>query len=296
MNPMKITALLSLLVASLASADDYICNLDNTSGAAPKGWTAGVTGKGAARWTVEKDPAAATKPNVLKQSGVADYAVLLKDYPTLKDGFVEVKGKALSGKEDQAIGVLFRAKDANNYYVCRANALEDNIVFYKAVNGKRSPLDIVGRTGGYGVAAKVPPQQWHTLRVEFAGDTFKVIWNSKEIFQVKDSTFTEAGKTGLWTKADSVTAFDTFTCGDRSPKAAKERAEAKPYPLKWCLCTGDRLDDPSSEDVISFIHASQEFRVCCHTCQADFFDKEPAKYVKLLAEAVAAGATEKQKK
>jgi len=215
---MKTTTPILALILSLsttfpAPADEHKSNFDAAAGAAPKGWTAGVTGKGDAMWTVEKDESAPTKPNILKQQGVADYALLLKDAPAVQNGFVEVKGKALSGKKDQAIGVVWRARDFNNYYVCRANALEGNIVLYKSVNGKRSALDIVGRKGGYGVEAAVPPQQWHTLRVEFAGDTFKVIWNGKEIFKVKDGTFGDSGKTGLWTKADSVTAFDNFSCG-----------------------------------------------------------------------------------
>jgi len=126
-----------------------------------------------------------------------------------------VRGKAVAGKEDQASGVIWRCKDADNYYVCRANALEENVVLYKTVGGKRSSLDIVGRTGGYGVNAPVAPQTWHTLRVEFAGDTFKVIWNGKEIFQVKDGTLADAGKVGVWTKADSVTLFDDFNYGGK---------------------------------------------------------------------------------
>lgn len=105
----------------------------------------------------------------------AAYPVALKDGTHLKDGFVEVKFKALSGREDQAGGALWRAKDADNHYICRANALEDNVVLYKTVNGKRSSLPVVGRRGGYGVKEKVAPQTWHTLRVEFAGNRFAAI-------------------------------------------------------------------------------------------------------------------------
>lgn len=126
-----------------------------------------------------------------------------------------MKGKALASGDDQAIGIVWRAKDKDNYYVCRANALEGNVVLYKTVSGKRSSLDIVGRTGGYGVKARVEQQQWHTLRVEFSGHTFTVKWNGKELFQVKDATFADAGKVGLWTKADSVTSFDDFSFGGK---------------------------------------------------------------------------------
>jgi hypothetical protein len=209
---MKSTLALILTTASVFAGTE---NFDKSMGAPPKGWSSAVTGSGTAKWTVEKDDSAPSKPNVLKQSGKGTYPIILDDGAIVKDGFVEVKGKALDGKEDQAIGVVWRAKDKDNYYVCRANALEGNVVLYKTVGGKRSSLDIMGRKGGYGVKASVEPKQWHTLRVEYAGDTFTVKWNGKELFQVKDATFAGAGKVGLWTKADSVTVFDDFSFGGK---------------------------------------------------------------------------------
>jgi hypothetical protein len=119
--------------------------------------------------------------------------------------------KPIAGAEDRAGGLVWRAKDANNYYVVRANALEDNVVLYKTVNGARSSLDIAGQKGGYGVKIAVPANQWHTLRVEFAGTRFKVSFNGEPLFEVEDSTFTAAGMVGLWTKADSVTAFSALS-------------------------------------------------------------------------------------
>jgi 3-keto-disaccharide hydrolase len=189
-------------------------NFDNEkAGTSPSGWTCTQTGRGEAKWTVVSDDTAPSKPNVLKQSGVATFPICLKDDTKLNNGFVEVKFKAVSGKEDQASGLVWRAKDANNYYVLRANANEDNVVLYKTVNGKRSPLDIVGRKGGYGINAKVASGQWHTLRVEFVGTHFSAFLDGKHVFDVEDSTFSEAGKVGVWTKADSVTLFDDFTYG-----------------------------------------------------------------------------------
>lgn len=188
---------------------------DAKTGAPPPGWTATQTGSGSAKWSVEKDDSAPSKPNVLKQSGQATFPVCIKDDTSLKDGFVEVKFKPVSGKEDQAGGVIWRAKDSNNYYIARANALEGNVVLYKTVNGKRSSLDIVVRKGGYGVKEPVASGQWHTLRVEFAGNHFSLLFNGKKLFDVEDTTFTEAGKVGVWTKADSVTLFDDFTYGSK---------------------------------------------------------------------------------
>ena len=184
-------------------------------GQPPSGWTLTKTGDGTPKWVVEQDATAPSKPNVLKQSGEADYPLAILDASNLKDGFVEVKFKAVSGKDDQAGGVMWRCKDANNYYICRANALEDNVVLYKTDKGKRKALDIVGRKGGYGVKEPVAANKWHTLRVEFSGNRFKTIFNGKQLFEVEDSTFTDAGKVGLWTKADSVTLFDDFTFGSK---------------------------------------------------------------------------------
>jgi len=118
--------IMSSLITSAARAGTV--NFDDAkTGAPPPGWTATQTGKGAAKWTIEKDDTAPSKPNVLKQSGEATYPVCLKNDTSLKDGFVEVKFKPISGKEDQAGGVIWRCKDANNCYVARANALEDNV-------------------------------------------------------------------------------------------------------------------------------------------------------------------------
>lgn len=177
-------------------------------GAPPTGWLLTQTGKGAARWTIEAELSAPSKSSVLKQSGKAAYPLALKSGTKVRDGVIEVRFKAISGSEDRAAGLVWRARDADNYYVVRANALEDNVVLYKTVKGVRSPLDIVGRKGGYGVQVPVPAGQWHSLRVEFAGSRFTVGFNGAALFEVDDATFPDAGMVGLWTKADSVTVFD----------------------------------------------------------------------------------------
>jgi hypothetical protein len=171
-----------------------------------------MTGKGAPKWTVERDEGGGA---VLKQSGEATYPLALKEGPIVRDGFVEVKFKPIAGSEDRAGGIVWRARDANNYYVVRANALEDNVVLYKTVNGVRSSLDLIGQKGGYGVKTAVPAKRWHTLRVEFAGPRFHVVFNGKSLFTVEDATLPEAGMVGLWTKADSITLFSGFTYGER---------------------------------------------------------------------------------
>jgi hypothetical protein len=191
-----------------AMAQDKASFEADAVGATPRGWTSAKTGKGEPRWTVEQEQTAPSRMKVVRQSGAADYPLLIKDAPDIKDGAVEMKFKAIAGAEDRAAGLIWRVMDPNNYYVVRANALEDNVVLYKTVGGVRSPLDIVGRRGGYGVVASVPANTWLSLRVEFKGNRFRVIYGGQGVFEVEDATFGGAGKIGLWTKADSVTLFD----------------------------------------------------------------------------------------
>jgi hypothetical protein len=192
------------LIVTAVSAETV--NLDDAKpGEVPPGWTATKTGKGEPKWAVEKDDTAPSKPNVLKQSGEATYPVCIKDYTNLKDGFVEVKFKPVSGKEDQAGGVIWRAKDADNYYIARANALEDNVRIYHFANGRRTQFK--------SASEMVASGQWHTLRVEFSDNKFTVFFNGKKLFEAEDDTFKDAGKVGVWTKADSVTLFDDFSYG-----------------------------------------------------------------------------------
>ena len=197
--------LATLVLAGVPAAADTV-NFDQTAaGQPPAGWTATKTGSGEAKWTVEKDETAPSKPNVLKQSGVATYPVAFKNDTSLKDGFVEVKFKPTSGKEDQAGGVVWRLKDANNYYVARANALEDNVTIYDTVNGRRTERK---RTN-----MKVASNEWHNIRVDFQSDHFTVTLDGKKAIEWDDETFKDAGKVGVWTKADGVTLFDDFSYG-----------------------------------------------------------------------------------
>jgi 3-keto-disaccharide hydrolase len=199
----------ALFLLEVNDISNHAVSFESTQiGTTPEGWTSTLTGSGNPKWTVESDRSAPSKLSVLKQSGRATYPLLLKNDTNIKDGFIEVKFKAIAGSQDRAAGIVWRAKDANNYYVLRANALEDNVVLYKTVGGVRSELDIAGRKGGYGVSVPVPANTWHTLRVDFKASRFIVSFNGRQLFEVEDSTFPDAGKVGLWTKADSVTLFD----------------------------------------------------------------------------------------
>jgi len=204
MKTLFLASLAFTAIAASSSADTV--TFDNfKTGAAPPGWTATQTGSGSAKWSVEKDDSAPSKPNVLKQSGQATFPVCIKNDTNLKDGFVEVKFKPVAGKEDQAGGVIWRVQDANNYYISRANALEDNVTIYHTINGKRVAFKSIN--------TKVTSGAWHTLRVDFAGNKFTVTFDGNKVIDATDESFANAGKVGVWTKADSVTEFDNFTYG-----------------------------------------------------------------------------------
>jgi hypothetical protein len=179
-------------------------------GVAPSGWTAGVTGRGAFRWTVEADSNAPSKPNVLKQSGRGDFPWCVKNEPPIADGYAEVKFKPVAGGEDQAGGLIWRWKDGDNYYVARANALEDNVSLYYTQNGRRITIKYVD--------APVAKNQWHTLRVEFAGKRIHVALDGKVYIETDDEHISGSGRVGVWTKADSVTLFDDFAYGQAEQK------------------------------------------------------------------------------
>ena len=174
-------------------------------GSLPLAWEQGVTGRGAPRWAVRQDESAPSKPNVLMQSGSGTFPWAVRRNTSVVDGFVEVKFKALSGKEDQAGGIVWRWKDGDNYYVARANALENNVSLYYTEKGRRNTLKYVD--------APVPPKVWHTLRVEFSGRHIEVALNGKKLIAFDDAHISGPGSVGVWTKADSVTAFDDFSFG-----------------------------------------------------------------------------------
>ena len=174
-------------------------------GVPPADWTCGVTGRGRPHWAVELDPAAPSPPNVLMQSGRGDFPWCVRTGTTIVDGFVEVKFKPIRGREDQAGGLVWRWKDGNNYYVARANALENNVSLYYTEGGTRKTLKYVD--------ARVASNAWNTLRVEFKGARIRVLLNGKAAIEFDDARISGAGAVGVWTKSDSVTAFDDFSFG-----------------------------------------------------------------------------------
>jgi hypothetical protein len=235
MKPSHGIVLMSTLALITAPADTV--NFDDLkTGSPPLGWTATKTGKGDPQWEVVAEDSAPSKPNVLKQSGEATYPVCFKNDTILKDGFVEVKFKPISGKEDQAGGVIWRCKDKDNYYVARANALEHNVTIYHTVNGKRTEKKRIN--------TKVASNQWHNLRVDFKDHYFVVTFDGKKAFTWKDDTFKDAGKVGVWTKADSTTLFDNFSYGTDTKLTSADAAQLeKDSSKKGSRGEGDDDDD-----------------------------------------------------
>jgi hypothetical protein len=170
----------------------------------PRDFAIALTGQGKpGKWAVLEDESADGK-RVLAQvdPDPTDYRFPLAIYGPVFPSDVEVttRFKPISGKVDQAGGVIVRLVDPNNYYLARANALEDNVHFYRVVRGRRQELA--------GANTKVASGVWHTLTLRAEGNRFSVSFNGKPLFTHADKTFNAPGKVGLWTKADSVTRFD----------------------------------------------------------------------------------------
>jgi 3-keto-disaccharide hydrolase len=136
------------------------------------------------------------------------FPVCVLDAVTTKDADISVKFKPVSGRADQGAGLVWRYCDKDNYYIVRANALENNVVLYKVQNGKRTDLPLKGEGRTYGKKTTVPSGTWSTLGVDVKGTLFAVSLNGTKLYEVEDATFPDAGKIGLWTKADSVIRFD----------------------------------------------------------------------------------------
>jgi hypothetical protein len=183
-------------------------NFDSdATGKSPMGFTSYATGGGpAGKWAVTEMNDAASGKHVVVQTDAdrtdTRFPVLIADNAEFGDLDVSVKGKAISGKIDQGVGLVFRFRDPNSYYIVRANALENNFRLYKMVNGKR--LQFAGAN------TKVSSGQWHTLRVTAKGDHIICWFDGKQLIDARDKTYS-SGKVGLWTKADSVIAFDDLT-------------------------------------------------------------------------------------
>jgi hypothetical protein len=199
-----------MLVSTVSLAQNTPIEIDTSAmqtGGEPEDFTFWRTGQGAGgKWNVVGDPTAAKARAIAQISkDRTDYRFPLAVYKPFsgKNLEISVRFKPVAGTVDEAGGVALRLLTADDYYVARANALEDNVRFYRVVKGKREQLA--------GANTKVSANQWHTLALKAEGDRFTVSFDGKALISAQDGTFPDAGKVALWTKADSVTYFDTIS-------------------------------------------------------------------------------------
>ena len=194
--------------SSFAQAEANMIQFEQmTVGSRPTGFSFARTGQGSdGEWTVIADPTAKAGLAIEQTStDTTDYRfpLAIRDSLSAKNMKAEVRFKAVGGKVDRAAGIAVRIEDPDNYYVVRANALEDNVRFYRVVAGKRQQLGTAN--------IRVTSGEWHTLALDAQGQRFAVAYDGAKLFEVTDPTFTGAGGVALWTKADSITRFDWMT-------------------------------------------------------------------------------------
>jgi len=178
---------------------------DTTAGQIPEGWIVESTGQSGpiATWQVVFDKESESKVlGMTKANHNSDstFNICRTKNVNFKDGEIEVRFKATEGKEDQGGGPVWRLQDKDNYYIARANPLENNFRLYYVKNGERKTLDSAN--------VDVPSHKWHTIKIIHKAEHIEAYLNGKKYLEAKDSTFNGAGQVGLWTKADAVTWFD----------------------------------------------------------------------------------------
>lgn len=194
--------ILAALAAGASPQRSWTFDQDSP-GKPPAGFSFGLTARlgKPGRWVVTPGKAVGkVLAQIDKDATNARYPIAVADEPSLANLRVKVRCQPISGEVDQACGLVFRYRDENNYYVTRANALEDNVRLYHVKDGKRKQFATWD--------GKVAPGVWHTLEAEARGDLLRVFWNGKKVIEARDTTFVQPGKVGVWTKADSVTYFD----------------------------------------------------------------------------------------
>ena len=185
-------------------------------GAAPSGWTFPNTHRGEpGRWILHPDNTAPSKPNVLAQltadKNRSHYAVALYERGQCRDGDLSVNLKMVSGKSDQTAGLVWRFQDPNNYYLLFVSAMDDKITVYKVIDGKASPVvQSAGSVKLSSISRRIDPQEWNLVKIVFRDNHTVVYFNHRKLLEIDDASLQKAGKTGLWTKGDTVAYFDDF--------------------------------------------------------------------------------------
>jgi hypothetical protein len=207
---------LTCLVAASSRASAETKKVDfsgDAVGQPPKGFvfahTAGTGRPG--KWVIQQDGDNKTLAQTDSDSTGSRFPLAVLSDVRAADVDLSVRVKPVSGRTDQAAGLVWRYQNADNYYLVRANALENNVVVYKVQNGRRTDLPVKGKGRTYGQKVTVPSGQWSTLRIVTSGPLIEAYFNGTKLFDVEDTTFGQAGQVGVWTKADSVTQFDDLT-------------------------------------------------------------------------------------
>lgn len=191
---------------------DTTFTFDNyEAGKIPDGWSQYYTGVSETTdWKIVDDGGNKVLAQLSKENVEDHFNEIVYDGFSIKNVELEVRIKGFQGEMDKGGGFVWRFIDADNHYIVRENPEEDNVVLYKMENGVRTDLPLVGKGRTYGVDVEPLGQDWNTLKLTAVDDLFTVYLNGKQLFQVKDETFKNAGKAGLWTKADAVSYFDNF--------------------------------------------------------------------------------------
>lgn len=177
----------------------------------PLGWRQIASGNGTSKWMVHKDQGNNVIAQMHNENPGNHFNILINREIEVKNLELSVKIRGIAGQKDQGGGLIWRYSNPQNYYVVRANPLENNIVLYKVENGIRTNLPPEGKELSYGMDVTTIGNGWHTLKVTVNNNLFTIFWDNNKLFSVHNDTFEDAGKVGLWTKADAVSYFDDFT-------------------------------------------------------------------------------------
>jgi len=187
-------------VKQVATDTLFTFNSDET-GKMPAGWSAYFTGKGSlGKWEIIKESENQVLAQVSQENFGYHFDVIVWDESNYQNLEISVKFKGVKGEEDQGGGPVWRYQDPDNYYIARANPLENNFRVYKVVDGNRKQLASADMD--------MPTGEWHTISITMISNHIECYYDGKKYLDITDDTFADSGKAGLWTKADANTYFD----------------------------------------------------------------------------------------
>ncbi len=164
-------------------------------------WSVALTGRGKmCSWEIINESSNKVLAQTSAENNDYRFNIITNNKLTYKDLQINLKFKGVEGRNDQGGGPVWRYQDADNYYVARANPLENNYRVYKVVKGRRMELKSAN--------VRIDSNKWYDIKIRMKGNKIKCYFDDKLELEVEDNTFQEAGKIGLWTKSDALTFFD----------------------------------------------------------------------------------------